>query len=189
LLGKSTSLPEASQVNELIKRNTNFVQSIVSTSLAFVSQENNQTLTRQNVKNLLTNVLDLLSVYVETRKVKFYKKIETEAEIEADEANLYNVFFQLAKNACDSMPEGGNIFVTAFKKDSDVKIEFVDEGIGIPSSLTFEIFEPMLSHGKQDGTGLGLSIARKIIQDHKGDISVDGELGEGTKILITLSAA
>jgi two-component system sensor histidine kinase VicK len=87
------------------------------------------------------------------------------------------------------MPEGGNIFVTAFKKDSDVKIEFVDEGIGIPSSLTFEIFEPMLSHGKQDGTGLGLSIARKIIQDHKGDISVDGELGEGTKILITLPAA
>jgi signal transduction histidine kinase len=189
LLGKSTSLPEVSQVNELIKRNTNFVQSIVSTSLAFVSQENNQTLTRQNVKNLLTNVLDLLSVYVESRKVKFYKKIETEAEIEADEVNLYNVFFQLAKNACDSMPEGGNIFVTAFKKDSDVKIEFVDEGIGIPSSLTFEIFEPMLSHGKQDGTGLGLSIARKIIQDHKGDISVDGELGEGTKIILNIPVA
>jgi len=186
LLNKCSSLPEASQVNELIKRHIDSIQPIVDSTLEFLSGKNNQGLTKQSIRNILNNILNLLSEYVGTRNVNLYKKIDTDAEVNVDEVKLYNAFFQLAKNACDSMPEGGNIFITAVKEDDKVKIEFIDEGIGIPSSLTFEIFEPMVTHCKQDGTGLGLSIARKIIRDHNGDISVDGELGEGTRIIIIL---
>ncbi len=189
LLSKCSSLPEASQVNELIKRHISSVSSIVDSSLEFLSGKNNQNLIRKNVKNVLNNILNLLSEYVETRKVKLYKKIDTEAEVNIDEEKLYNAFFQLAKNACDSMPDGGNIFVLVVKEEDKIKIEFVDEGIGIPSSLTFDIFEPMITHGKPDGAGLGLSIARKIIQDQNGNISVDGELGEGTKVIVSFPEA
>ena len=183
---KNRSLTEATQIKELIKRHIDSVQSTVDSTLEFLSGKNNQNSSRQNIKNVLNNILNLLSEYVETRNVNLYKKIDTDTEINIDEVKLYNAFFQLAKNACDSMPEGGNIFVSAVKENNKVKIEFIDEGIGIPSSLTFEVFEPMVTHGKPEGVGLGLSIARKIIRDHNGDISVDGELGEGTKIIITL---
>ncbi len=186
LLKKCSSLPEASQINELIKRHADSVYSIVDSTLEFLSGKSNQNLNKQNIKNVLNNILNLLSEYVETRKVNLYKKIDADAEVSINDVKLYNAFFQLAKNSCDSMPEGGNIFISAVKEDDKVKIEFIDEGIGIPSSLTFEVFEPMVTHSKQDGTGLGLSIAKKIIQDHNGDISIDGELGEGTRIIITL---
>jgi len=185
-LSKNSSLNEASQINELIKKQAGSIQSIVDSALEFLSGKSNQNLTKQSIKNVLNNILNLLSEYVETRNINLYKKIDTDAEANIDEVKLYNAFLQIAKNSCDSMPEGGNIFVTAVKEDSQVKIEFIDEGIGIPSSLTFEVFEPMVTHGKQGGTGLGLNIAQKIIQDHNGDISVDGELGEGTRIIITL---
>ncbi|RPI75413.1 MAG: hypothetical protein EHM47_02710 [Ignavibacteriales bacterium] len=186
LLSKCSTLPEAGQINELIEKHLNSFRSIVSSSMEFLSQTKNQNLKTQNINSILNNILNLLSEYVETRKVNLYKKIDADVELEVDEIKLYNVFFQLAKNACDSMPEGGNIFVTAVKEGNNIKIEFIDEGIGIPSSLTFEIFEPMVTHGKQDGTGLGLSIVKKIIEDHNGNISVDGELGEGTRVTVTL---
>jgi len=186
LLSKCSSLPEAPEVNELINRHISSVQSIVDSSLEFLSGKNNQNLTKQSIKNAIGNILNLLSEYVESRNVRLYKKIEADADVNIDEVKLYNAFFQIAKNACDSMPEGGNIFVVAAKEDDKIKIEFIDEGIGVPSSLTFEVFEPMVTHGKQNGTGLGLSIAKKIIQDHNGDISIDGELGEGTRIVVTL---
>jgi signal transduction histidine kinase/CRP-like cAMP-binding protein len=186
LLSKCSSLPEASQVNELIKRHIDSVQPIIDSTLEFLSGKNSHSLTKQNIKNVFNNILNLLSEYVETRNINLYKKIDTDVEVNVNEVTLYNAFFQLAKNACDSMPEGGNIFVTAVKEDDKVKIEFIDEGIGIPSSITFEVFEPLITYGKEAGTGLGLSIARKIIQDHNGNISVDGELGEGTRIIITL---
>ncbi|HSP87411.1 MAG TPA: ATP-binding protein [Ignavibacteriaceae bacterium] len=185
-LTNNSSHQDASKVNELIKRHSDSIQSIVDSAFDLLSGVKNQNLTKQNIKTSLGNILNLLSEYVETRNINLYKKIDTDAEVLIDETKLYNAFFQLAKNACDSMPAGGNIFVSVLKEDDKVKIEFIDEGIGIPSSVTFEVFEPMVTHGKQDAPGLGLTIARKIIQDHNGDISVDGELGEGTRFVITL---
>jgi signal transduction histidine kinase len=161
----------------------------VKTTFEFISQKNNLNLEKKNIKDVLSGILNLLSEYVETRNVNLYKKIDTDAEVNVDEVSLFNVFSQLAKNACDSMPDGGNIFVTAVKDNANVKIEFIDEGMGIPSSLAFEVFEPAFTHGKENGAGLGLSITKKIIQDHSGDISVDGELGEGTRIIVSLPVA
>ena len=135
---------------------------------------------------MIDNTLTLLSGYVESRNVKLYKKIDTEVNVDVDTWKLYNVFFQIAQNACDAMPNGGNIFVAVTKDEDYVKIEFLDEGLGVPSSISYEIFEPFITHGKEGAAGLGLSIARKIIQDHRGNISIDGELGEGTKIIIDL---
>jgi signal transduction histidine kinase/CRP-like cAMP-binding protein len=186
LLSENSSLPEARQINDVIQSYINSIHSIVNSALEFALQINDQNLTRQNINIILGDILNLLSKYLETRRVHLYKKIETDAGVEVNELKLYAAFFQLGKNACDSMPEGGNIFVSAVKQADTVKIEFIDEGIGIPSSLLFEIFEPMVTHGKPDGAGLGLSITKKIIQDHKGNISIDGELGEGTRILITI---
>jgi len=188
ILCKSSKLPEAESVNELINKHIDSVSAIINTSFNFVSQKETTGLKKQSIKNVLNNILNLLSEYVETRKTHLYKKIETEAFAEVNETELYNVFLQLAKNACDSMPEGGNIFVTAVNEGDNIKIEFIDEGIGIPSSLAFDIFEPMVTHGKADGAGLGLSIAKKIITEHNGTISIDGELGEGTRIIISLPA-
>jgi len=185
-LKKTPNSDEVPYINDLISKQADSVKTIVESTFEFLSGKSNVNLNLLNADNVINDVLSLLSDYIESRNSVLYKKIETRANIKVDKDKLYFALFQVAKNACDAMPEGGNIFVTATKEEGQVKIVIIDEGLGIPSSLTFEVFEPLISHGKTDASGIGLSIAKKIIQDHNGDISVDGELGEGTKILISL---
>jgi len=185
-LKKTPNSDEVPYINDLISKQADSVNTIVESTLEFLSGKSNVNLNLLNADNVINDVLSLLSDYIESRNSVLYKKIETRANIKVNKDKLYFALFQVAKNACDAMPEGGNIFVIATKEEGQVKIVIIDEGLGIPSSLTFEVFEPLISHGKTDASGIGLSIAKKIIQDHNGDISVDGELGEGTKILISL---
>ncbi len=185
-LKKTPNSGEVPYINDLITKQADSVNTIVVSTLEFLSGKSSVNMNLRNADDVINDVLSLLSDYIESRNSVLYKKIESRANIKVDKDKFYFALFQIVKNACDAMPEGGNIFVTVTKEEGQVKIEFTDEGLGIPSSLTFEVFEPLISHGKPDGSGLGLSIAKKIIQDHNGDISVDSELGEGTKIIISI---
>jgi hypothetical protein len=186
-LKENSVTSEGVQVSDLIIKQTYSVISMVESALEVITGKNDLNLSRQNVEEAMNDILFLISEYADTRNVKLYKKIESERFFDVDKERLYSAFFQVAKNACDAMRDGGNLFVTVSNdNNNNIKIEFMDEGLGIPSSLTFEIFEPLITHGKPDGAGFGLSVAKKIIQDHNGTITVDGELGEGTKIIISL---
>jgi signal transduction histidine kinase len=68
-----------------------------------------------------------------------------------------------------------------------VLIRIEDNGIGIRASDLTRVFEPFYStRRKGTGTGLGLSIARNIVEQHRGTIEIDSEVGRGTTILVTL---
>jgi len=67
-----------------------------------------------------------------------------------------------------------------------IEIRVIDNGRGIPSSIRESLFEPFVSHGKENGTGLGLTVVQKIVQDHGGDVTVAQTSPEGTVFRITL---
>ncbi|MFN3330060.1 MAG: ATP-binding protein, partial [Pyrinomonadaceae bacterium] len=69
-----------------------------------------------------------------------------------------------------------------------VKIEVADTGIGIPPENLPKIFEPYFST-KETGTGLGLAIVERFVNEHKGKITVESELGKGTKFTLRLPKA
>ena len=64
-----------------------------------------------------------------------------------------------------------------------------DNGPGIPPAIQDSVFEPFVSSGKAEGSGLGLAIARKIVQDHGGEIYLDGRNETGTLFRITIPFA
>jgi len=114
-------------------------------------------------------------------------------DIEGDENRLTQVLINLALNARDSMPDGGEIIIrtrmSRYKNNSDmgrnsqeyVCISITDSGCGIKASDLDKIFDPFFttkSVGK--GTGLGLSVVYGIMQSHKGFVEVESELNEGT---------
>ena len=60
-----------------------------------------------------------------------------------------------------------------------------DTGVGIPSEIMDQLFNPFFTT-KANGTGLGLSIVHRIIEEHKGRISITSEKAKGTTFQITL---
>jgi signal transduction histidine kinase len=111
-------------------------------------------------------------------------------EVDCDPEQLKEVLVNLIVNACEAMVDGGRILITEEEGATDpmdrvVVIRVSDSGPGIPESIREKIFEPFYTT-KQEGTGLGLSIATRIIQEHKGCLSVKCRPHKGAAFTITL---
>ena len=108
--------------------------------------------------------------------------------IQADPAQLQQVFINLLNNAADAMESGGTITISAARLDGKtVEIRVADTGSGISPENLDKLFTPFFTTkpaGK--GTGLGLSIVYGIIKMHYGQIHAQSQVGQGTTIVITL---
>ncbi|MFH1654584.1 MAG: ATP-binding protein [Pseudomonadota bacterium] len=103
---------------------------------------------------------------------------------------LQQVFLNLMTNACHSMPHGGKLSVRTSQKDSAVRIEVEDSGVGIPEKDMNKIFDPFFTTKEPGkGTGLGLSISYRIIKEHGGRIEAKSEEGKGTLFSVELPVA
>src|SRR5215210_2540915 len=100
--------------------------------------------------------------------------------IEAYGSELNQVWTNLIDNAIDAIAGQGELTLRTYTKDSDVIVEIIDNGPGIPSELQPRIFEPFFTtKAPGAGTGLGLHIAYNIVvHKHHGKIEVTSEPGE-----------
>jgi signal transduction histidine kinase len=110
--------------------------------------------------------------------------------ISADSDQLKEVLVNLMINACEAMGEGGSIHIVEEMAKHEsfgdaVTIRIEDSGPGIPVEILEKIFEPFYSI-KEEGSGLGLSIAKRIIEDHGGEISAGSKEGKGAVFSIVL---
>jgi two-component system sensor histidine kinase PilS (NtrC family) len=106
--------------------------------------------------------------------------------ISADPTQLKQIFWNLARNAIQAMPDGGKFRVTLeLVPINRVRITFEDTGIGMSPEQVEQLFEPF-SNSASGGTGLGLSIVYQIVRDHGGSINVRSHEGEGTVITVEL---
>jgi two-component system NtrC family sensor kinase len=100
---------------------------------------------------------------------------------------LNQVFLNLLMNACDALEESGTIRIKTRRRGGIVRLEFSDDGPGIPDEMRSRIFDPFFTtKGVGVGTGLGLSISHGIIERHGGRIIVDSEEGVGTTFVIDI---
>lgn len=110
-------------------------------------------------------------------------------EIIGDRNKLKQVFINLLSNAKKFTEAGGNVVVQMRQTKDKVIVKIKDNGIGINQEDLPNIFERLYrgdkSRNKIEGNGLGLTIAKKIIDSHKGTISVDSTIGAGTTFTLT----
>jgi two-component system sensor histidine kinase PilS (NtrC family) len=103
----------------------------------------------------------------------------------ADASQLKQVFWNIARNALQAMPEGGTLRTEARAAPGNrLRITFTDTGLGMSPEQVEHLFEPFSS--RTGGTGLGLSIVYQIIRDHGGIINVRSREGQGTTITIEI---
>jgi len=105
--------------------------------------------------------------------------------VEHDSDQIHQVVLNLLLNSVQAIEGAGAVRVVLATKKDKVLISVADSGRGIsPEHLPF-IFRPFYTT-KGNGTGLGLSLARRIVEDHRGQIEVESELGRGTEFLVTI---
>lgn len=106
--------------------------------------------------------------------------------VSADSAQLKQIFWNLARNALQAMPDGGMLSVTLETiPNSRIRIVFEDTGLGMSPDQVERLFEPF-SNSTSGGTGLGLSIVYQIVKDHNGAINVRSIEGKGTTITVEM---
>ncbi len=144
---------------------------------------------RIDIGELLHQTFTLLrySPEINERQSVAEEVIDGPLSADADAEQLQQVFWNLARNALQSMPEGGTLRARVSRNSkSRLRITFTDTGRGMSPAQVEHLFEPFSS--TTGGTGLGLSIVYQIIREHGGTINVRSHEGQGTTITIELPA-
>jgi two-component system, cell cycle sensor histidine kinase and response regulator CckA len=182
------------------KRGADLVKQI----LAFASGVEGKQVSLQ-VRHLLAEVLQVARQTFPKTTIISRDIPETDIwTVSADPTQLHQVFMNLCVNARDAMPEGGMLSVTVANQlitaadtclhvdariGEYVTISIRDTGTGIPAETLDRIFDPFFTTKEQGkGTGLGLSTVLGIVNNHRGFILVDTEVGRGTEFKVYLPA-
>jgi len=186
-----------------INQNANRAAALVSQLLAFSRK---QTLRPQNleIRETLSDLTHLLDRLVGEKVQLRLKYDPVKRAVRADKRQLEQVVMNLVVNARDSMPEGGEIFIStagteicepmlrdrvAVPKGAYVSISIQDKGCGIASDKLQKIFEPFYTTKRTgEGTGLGLSTVYGIVKQTGGYIFVDSAVGQGTEFTLIFPA-
>ena len=135
---------------------------------------------------MLDEIIQLTrNAVVSAENISITKDFGGDYRIVADPQKLRQVFLNLTMNAIESMPGGGSLTIRTRKLHDTVAVSFRDSGVGIPAENLKEIFYPFFTT-KDRGTGLGLSIAYRIIDEHRGRITVNSIPGTGTTFEVTI---
>ncbi len=97
--------------------------------------------------------------------------------------SLQAALMNLVKNALEAMDRGGQLWARTYTTRGGIALDLIDTGCGVDDTTVLHMFEPFYST-KDEGSGLGLPTARKIIEAHGGRISVQSEVGRGTKFTL-----
>lgn len=147
---------------------------------------------KQNLVSFVQQIFDSFKDYAAMNRI-LYKLEAAEENIPVwfDPVQIRKVFNNLLSNAFKFTPKEGHINLSIIHKKDIVEIRISDTGSGIPQSQQDHIFERFYQADNATGvsltgSGIGLALTNEIIQQHKGTITVQSELGKGTTFIVTL---
>jgi len=147
---------------------------------------------KQDIKSMVAQVADLLSVQLKNKEIDFLIQIPEDAQTaHVDHSQINRVFINIIGNAIKFTPERGKITISASSLNGEIQVEITDSGCGIPEKAQEAIFEEFYRvdnniNQEVKGTGLGLSLVKQIIEAHNGKIWVTSKTGKGSTFSFTL---
>jgi signal transduction histidine kinase len=144
----------------------------------------------RNIIDTVERAIRMTSVKQEFRQINIRHHHKGSAVGWFDSDRLERVIANLILNACEAVsPDSGQIIISTTEDRERLQIGIWDNGPGIPAAIRGSAFEPFVTCGKTEGSGLGLAIAKKIVEDHGGEICLDGKNQTGTLFKITIPFA
>jgi two-component system, NtrC family, sensor histidine kinase PilS len=186
---ESNTPPESIQADlmDIILRESDRLNKIITNFLSYARPG----VTNFSETDVCDSIRDTLTLLKHSPDVKEHHLIEADLPegtvvISADPTQLKQIFWNLARNSIQAMPNGGKFHIKLEIVPIDrIRITFEDTGTGMSPERVEQLFEPF-SNSASGGTGLGLSIVYQIVRDHGGIINVRSHEGEGTVITVEL---
>lgn len=138
------------------------------------------------INEVIQRTVSLLARQLKGRQIDIQLRLsDKKTVISADKKQVQQVLWNLILNALQAMDTTGTLIIESLPEDSYVKICVSDTGRGIPEELADRVFEPFFTT-KHKGTGLGMTISKRIIEQHKGSISLVSRVNQGTTVTLVM---
>jgi two-component system NtrC family sensor kinase len=190
LAGQPEAAASLTDVDEIIGQ-AGRCRDLVKNLLNF-SRRSSTEKTNADINDIAVKILSLIEHDFEMKGVRVHTELDPRMlRTRVNENEIAQVILNLANNAVDSMPSGGDLTISTHYEEElgRISIAVRDTGSGIKDSDRTRVFEPFFTTkevGK--GTGLGLSICYKIVENHLGSIELETALGKGTTFRVYLPA-
>ena len=140
--------------------------------------------------DVAASLSETLELFANSPELREDHKIEHDIDppsfnLVGDADQIRQVFWNLARNAVQAMPNGGRLAVRTYVDDGAYNIVFADSGRGMSEGDLARLFQPFRTNFPT-GTGLGMAISYRIVQEHGGRIDVASHVGSGTTITVSL---
>ncbi|MDB5172446.1 MAG: putative two-component system sensor histidine kinase [Phycisphaerales bacterium] len=186
---RGSNLLQASKGWRIVHRNLDKIYQLTMNLLAYSKQREPQ-LEMVNPKALVDECLELVAQGANEKGVMVVGDVEEgHPAIPMDPSGMHQVLLNLLGNALDAVQTKEGLVRVECRYDEpnrQAQLEVIDNGAGIAPSMMKHMFELFHSTKGNRGTGIGLAVARKIVEEHEGNISVRSTPGEGTTFTIRL---
>ncbi len=145
---------------------------------------------KQSLKKIIDTVQITSDKKLKAKNISFNTNLKDDVTIFVDITLFLQVLNNLVSNAIKFTPENGNISIDVDTRKV-VIISVIDSGVGMPKKILSNIFSGFARNSSigtdgEKGTGLGLGIVKKIIDAHGFNVTVESELGKGSKFIIDM---
>jgi PAS domain S-box-containing protein len=192
LMMNANTPPELRRNLERINKEAVRCQKIVQNLLAFARRHHPER-KLADMNEVLRSTIDLRAYQLKVDNIELVIDLqEPLAPVLADSYQMQQVFINIINNAHQALMETGRMGSLAIRSRHEndvVRVEFIDNGPGIPEDKIGRIFDPFFTtKGIGRGTGLGLSLSYGIVKEHEGQIYAKSEPGQGATFVIELPA-
>lgn len=165
------SAADREQYAHLVLKQIDVVSAMTKDLLAFARGERSILIRKVYVQNFMKEMRDSIEKELEGSDVDLEVDVRFKGAARFDETKLRRVFHNIARNAREAMPGGGQFTITVSAGEGELVFDFQDTGKGIPPELEGKLFVPFSTAGKVGGTGLGLAMVKQIADEHGGTVS------------------
>lgn len=162
----------------------NRAQDIINDYLS-LAKPNDKPFQIVNISDELTKTIELMTSYTNIQNIEVSTSIEASLYINGNTDEIKQVFINIIKNGIEAIKGNGKLDIRAYTDNDHVVIKIADNGEGMTKDMLSRIGTPFYST-KDKGTGIGLTISFQTIEQMKGKINVNSELGIGTTFMIKL---
>lgn len=142
------------------------------------------------LRDLILDVYMDMKIFAEKKSVELSVGEIEDAKVKGDELKLRRMLWNIVDNGIKYTQAGGQVVISSFSENGNVRIDVKDTGVGIADSDIKYVFDRFYradkARNRENGTGLGLSISKWIAEAHKGTIRIESRVSSGSLFSVRL---